>query len=138
MAGAGAPTPNRSIDGDELIVLHDPKAEIHRLYTGVVPRSGGGAVVLAWRTDESAPGRFVDSLLRAEQSRLPGILAQFMLAYIGNTYFSVDWWQTLNVEVKAHVCRLAQMGNPYYEEWRYEDVPVPWRITQVASEWPAG
>ena len=138
VASAGAPTPNRSIHGDELLVLHDAKAEIHRLYTGVVPRTGGGAVVLVWRADESAQGRFVDFLLNVERGRLPGMLAQFMFAYIGNTYFSADWWQTLNVERKAHIRRLAQMGNPYYAQWTYEDISMPWRITHVASEWPAG
>ena len=138
VASAGAPTPNRSIDGDELLVLHDPKADIHRLYTGVVPRTNGGAVVLMWRVDESAPGRFVDGLLSVERSRLPGMLAQFMFAYIGNTYFSAGWWQTLDVERRAHIRRLAQMGNPYYTRWTYEDLPMPWRITHLAREWPAG
>ena len=138
VASAGAPTPNRSINGDKLLVLHDPKVEIHRLYTGVVPRTGGGAVVLVWRADESAPGRFVESLLDVERGRLPGMLVQFMFAYISNTYFSVDWWQALNVEGKAHIRRLAQMGNPYYEQWPYEHVPMPWKITHVANEWPAG
>jgi hypothetical protein len=94
--------------------------------------------VLVWRADESAPGRFVDSLLNVGGARLPGMLAQFMFAYIGNTYFSADWWQTLNAEQQAHIRRLAQMGNAYYTHWTYEEIPMPWSRVHVAREWPAG
>lgn len=138
VASSGAPTPNWSFSGESLVVLHDPAAEIPRLYTAVVPRDKGGAVVLIWRRDEAAPGRFVESLLAHQRDQLASILIQFMFAYIGNTYFSAAWWDTLRADHRLHIGRLAQMGNPYYEQWAYIDIPVPWNVTHVSGEWPTG
>ena len=66
---------------------------------------------------------------------LPDVIAQFVFAYIENAYFSADWWATLNGDEKAHVRDLATMGNPYYTNWTYRELSVPWIVTNVSSEW---
>ncbi len=54
-AAAGAPTPNRSLSGEELCALHDPEAVIPRLYVGMARAAYGDAVVFVWRKGEPAP-----------------------------------------------------------------------------------
>ena len=71
-AAAGAPTPNRSLSGEELCALHDPAAEIPRLYVGMVPAAHGGAVVFVWRKGEPAPERFTGDLRNFAAERFAG------------------------------------------------------------------
>ncbi len=138
IVSTGAPTPNRSLAGDVLQTLHDPAAQIQRLYLGVVRVAGGGAVVLVWRTEDRAPVSFVSELRGLPAEILSATLAQFMFAYIENSYFSSAWWRSLSDEHKEHVRTLATIGNPYYTAWEYvPDLGVPWRITHLTDEWPA-
>lgn len=138
IVAAGAPTPNRSLSGEELLVLSDPGAAMHRLYVGMVLRDGGGAVIFVWRKGESAPERFIGDLQALDWRRMPSIIVQFMLAHIENSYFSNKWWASLLDGEKDHVRNLARMGDPYYTPWKYEELGLPWRITHVSGQWPAG
>ena len=134
-AAAGAPTPNRSLSGEELCALHDPEAVIPRLYVGMARAAHGDAVVFVWREGEPAPERYTRDLRNLPPRDLPGVIAQFVFAYIENAYFSADWWATLSGDEKAHVRELATMGNPYYTEWTYRELSVPWIVTNISSEW---
>jgi hypothetical protein len=139
VVSTGAPSPNRSLSGTVLQTLHDPSAQIQRLYLGVVRASGGGAVVLLWRSEDPAPASFTSDLRKMPEEKLSGILIQFMFAYIENSYFSATWWQSLSDEHKRHVRKLATMGNPYYASLEYvPELPVPWRIIYIGDQWPAG
>lgn len=88
IASTGAVSPNWDLNGAPLQVLHDPTAPQHTLLFGVVAVPGGGAVVLTWAKGESAPWHFLKSFLEQGQEKLPGLLVQFMFAYVRNTYFS--------------------------------------------------
>jgi hypothetical protein len=137
VVSTGAPTPNRGIRGAVFQTLHDPQARIERLHLGVV-RDGvdSGAVVLQWRDEDRAPERFASELLALPVNSLPGMLVQFMFAYIENTYFSKVWWDLLAPEQKQHISALATMGNPYYVPWNYlDDIPVPWEEVRVSGAW---
>lgn len=138
VAATGAPIPNRSLSGEELLDLSDPEAAMHRLYVGSVPRDGGGAVVFVWRKGESAAERFIDELRALDWRRMPSIIVQFMLAHIENAYFSSQWWTSLSEGEKERVRILARMGDPYYAKWEYGELGLPWRITHVSDQWPAG
>lgn len=135
IAGTGAPTPNRSLAGEERLRLHDPDAAIQRIYVGVVPADGGGAIVFVWRKGEFAPESFIGDLLALDSAKLASVIAQFLFAYIENTYFSSKWWGDLAEHEKTHVRALATMGNPYYTRWAYRELHTPWRITTVSEQW---
>jgi len=135
IAGTGAPTPNRSFAGEELCALHDPTTLIPRLYVGLVPAERGGAAVFVWRKGESGPERFMTDLRGLSWGVIPGVVVQFILAYIENTYFSAAWWRSLDDREKLHVRSLATMGNPYYTTWSYRDLRVPWKIVSISDRW---
>ena len=138
VAATGAPTPNRSLSGEQLLELHDPDAEIHRLYVAIVPSETGGSAVFVWRRGESAPERFIHELRARPMQALPSIIVQFLFAHVENTFFSSKWWNTLSAQEQAHVRDLALMGNPYYTRWEYSELTVPWRVTSVSDNPSSG
>jgi len=130
---SGAISPNRDIDGNELQTLHDPDSDIQELLFGVVATAGGGAVVFGWRDCDVAPSRFVQSLLAKERQRLPSLVVQFIFAYVENTYFASDWWESLSRVDQEHIENLAAMGNPYYSDFSYSPslTFAPWQVMNV-------
>ena len=138
VVSTGAPTPNRTLSGKTLQVLHDPSATIQRMYVGVVRDGRVGGVVFAWRAEDRAPEEFVGELRALPTEALPGMVVQFMFAYIGNTYFSATWWNSLSTGQKAHIRQLATMGNPYCTTWSYiPNLGVPWEAVDLTEHWPA-
>ncbi len=135
VASTGSVSPNCDFDGKQLQVLHDPQADMESLLFGMVATSIGGAVVLTWLSRETKPRAFIDSLLKHDNRRLPGLLVQFIFAYIENTYFSISWWESLSEADRQHIGSLARVANPYYTEFHYSlSKFVPWEITSIAKD----
>lgn len=109
VASTSTISPNRDVDGQQLQVLHDLNAHVQELMFGLVAASDGGAAVFAWREGESAPQRFVESLLNKEKRLLPSLITQFMFAYIENTYFATRWWESLSMANREHLEALANV-----------------------------
>jgi hypothetical protein len=135
IASTGALSPNRTIDGAPLQALHALETPIEELPFGVVAAPKGGAVVFLWRPHEQKPRQFVESLLKNETRMLAGLLVQFMFAYVENTYFSVQWWESLSEFARQHLNALAAISNPYYTPFQYLPLKlVPWEITSASIE----
>lgn len=135
VASTGAVSPDRTIDGVSLQVLHELETPIEELPFGVVTAPNGGAVVFVWRACERAPRQFVESLLKTETRKLASLLVQFMFAYVENTYFSAQWWESLSESARQHLNALAAISNPYYTLFPYLPLElVPWEITNVFVE----
>ncbi len=136
IVGTGAATPNRSLSGRELQKFRST-ASIQRLYPAFVCYERGAAAVFVWRTADSAPSAFIEELRHLDQDKLPGIIAQFMLAYVENTYFSTEWWTSLSHDEQCHVRDLALLPDPYFMPWNYrKGLSVPWAVRTVAQVWP--
>ena len=133
VASTGAISPNRDMDGNALQTLHDPDSEIQELLLGVVATADGGAVVFCWRACDLAPNRFVQSLLAKARQRLPSLVVQFIFAYVENTYFSNDWWDSLSRVNREYIENLAAIGNAYYSDFSYSSslTFAPWEVTKV-------
>ena len=132
VVSTGAVSPNRNMENEKLQVLHDVDADQETLLFGVVTTTEGGAVVLTWPTPQLAPRKFLESLLAKGEARLPSMLVQFMFAYVGNTYFSEDWWSSLPDEDRRHLTDLATMSNAYYTDFLYApSLIVPWQVSGV-------
>ena len=139
VVSTGVVTPYRTLSGKSLQLLHDPSATIQRLYVGVVRDGLVGGVVFAWRPEDRVPEEFVGELRALPNESLPGMVVQFMFAYIENTYFSATWWNSLSSDQKNHIWQLAKMGNPYYDPWEYTpNLAVPWGAIDIAEHWPDG
>ena len=133
IASTGAISPNLDMDGNALQTLHDPDTEIQELRFGVVATGDGGAIVFSWRACDTAPNRFVQTLLAKGRQKLSSLVVQFIFAYVENTYFSNTWWESLSMGNRDHIASLAAMGNAYYSDFRYSSslTFAPWEITKV-------
>jgi hypothetical protein len=133
IATTGAVSTNRDMDGTVLQVLHDRHSDMQELLFGLVATADGGAAVFTWRAGDSAPGRFVQSLLAREKRKLPSLIVQFIFAYIENTYFSSAWWDSLSRVNRGHIEGLAGIGNAYYTDFAYSRSLgfAPWEVTTV-------
>jgi hypothetical protein len=138
VASTGASTPNRDFAGNELQRLHEFTSQLQPLYFGSIRTERGGVLVFLWRPEYDAPRRFLEDFQRLQLEHLPSMLVQFMFAYIENTFFAAEWWESLSESIKEHLVGLARMGNPYYSDWKYiPDRFVPWRVTKIASTYSA-
>jgi hypothetical protein len=138
VVSTGVPTPNHNFAGDELQTLHDLSSRLQSLYFGPVKSQQGGVWVFLWRPEDDAPRRFLEDIQKVPREFLPNMLVQFMFAYVENTFFSIEWWESLSSQAQEHLIRLARMGNPYYNNWKYmPGAFVPWRITSIASTYAA-
>lgn len=132
VASTGTPTPMHDLSGKQIQILHDPDTHVQYLLYGVTPIQDGGAVVFSWHSKDIASNAFMNSLNKISRKLLPNILVQFMFAYVENTFFSKDWWNSLGNEQQTHIKKLAGIFNPYYQKIEYvNDVFVPWKITSV-------
>jgi hypothetical protein len=135
LASTGAVSINRDFQGQELQKLHGPDADINPLLFGMVAVPEGGAVVLIWPSGKNAPRTFVEVLLNQGVAKIPGLLIQFMFAYVENTYFSDSWWKSLSINERNHLASLAAISNAYYTEFSYSSSQfVPWKVVNVSTE----
>ncbi|HXM20593.1 MAG TPA: SEC-C domain-containing protein [Terriglobales bacterium] len=133
MASTGAVSPNRDFDGTELQVLHNADALIQELLFGIVAGRDGGAAVFLCRAGDAAPQAFIESLLKRDSEMLGSLIVQFAFAYIENTFFSKDWWESLSEVDRKHLSSLAWVSNAYYEDFTYSRSRkiIPWGITSA-------
>lgn len=133
VVSSGAVTPTEDFDGNVLQVLHDLEALTEYVAYSVVVTRDGGAIVFSWPDEAVIISHFIDSLLKFPRDRLPDILVQFMFAYVENTYFSSEWWNSISEDKKRHIALLAANLNPYYGTIDYSlSGLVPWRITKIS------
>jgi hypothetical protein len=134
MVSTGAVSPNRDVDGNDLQTLHDPSTDLESLLAGMTRTNNGGAVILVWRESDTAPRRFVDSILRRGVAPLGGLLVQFTFAYIENTFFA-QRWDSLSPADASHLQLLAGTANAYYTDFSYSSSQfVPWKIDSLTLE----
>ena len=60
IASTGSITPNRTFNGEELQVLHDPSADIEWLSFGVDVNAEEVNIIYIWETNALAPSRYIE------------------------------------------------------------------------------
>ena len=132
IASTGLVSINRDLEGNELQILHNPEVDQQSLLYGITYDQNEGAMVMIWPNDQDAPKKFVDSILSKGKDHIPGLLLQFMFAYVENSYFSNKWWQSLTMREQKHLSNIATIPNAYYSEFSYfSNQFVPWKVTNV-------
>lgn len=126
----GGVSPNVDLAGRELQRLHDVTSDAQWMTVNVVPREGGGSIVLGYLNANAAPRKFINDLARLPDRRLTQILPQFIFAYIENTYFSSAWWEELRETERIVIMRHAGNPNAYYDPPEYAETDlVSWTIS---------
>jgi len=109
---------------------------IERIYVTVVSSDDGGAVVLTWRQWLPHLERFITALRALRRDALPSVLVQMMFAYVENTYFSAEWWDSLGENHRDHIRSLARIEPYCSTPFEYmENLAVPWRILGLSERW---
>jgi len=86
---------------------------------------------MLWRSDHSAPELFVRSLMSSREA-LTSLAVQTVFAYIENTFFSSQWWDSLPRVDQEQVRSLAIMPNAYYTDFAYSNsILVQWKILEI-------
>lgn len=117
MASTGLVSPNVDFSGHQ--IQHDLLRNAQSLFYGMVIDDAGAKVAFAWLKREPAPRMFLDSMLSFGPARVPHLLAQFMFAYVENTFFSRAWWESRRQFVQEHIGKLALIRSPYMEHPTY-------------------
>ncbi len=114
VVATGAITPNRTIGGNSLQVLHDPSRPSEWLAFGVDVSERGTSVVFLWVRDELSPTLYMKQVLALPDPELLAFLPQFFFAHCENTYFAEVWWTGLPKEDRNLLSGLMSNSNPYY------------------------
>lgn len=131
---AGAPTPNFDFQGNNIQTLHDIASNIQPMPIGMSVADTGFAVVFSGRRTDPAPVAFANQLRSFPPNEVPHIIAQFMLAYLENTFFSRSWWDSRRMYVRSQVRQIAREPNPYYFPPKYVvRHVVPWRLESIVT-----
>lgn len=134
VASTGTPAPNRDLAGLILQDLARDPPPMQLLYVAPARTTNGWCYVFAWRSAQRAPQRFIDSLLALPERARPSTIVEYCFAFIGNTFFSGAWWDSLSPSERTHVHGLAQESNSFYFPPAYRaTLPVTWRTVAVSE-----
>jgi len=120
IASTGAITPNRTLSGVMLQVLHDVNAKIEWLSFGVDIDAEGVSIVFLWEVNAVAPFRYIGEIDALSDDALVCFLPQFFFAHCENTYFAGSWWNDLGEYDRAFIESLMRNSNPYYFPPHYD------------------
>lgn len=120
IASTGAITPNRTLGGVGLQVLHDVNAKTEWLSFGVDVDAGGVSIAFLWEANAVAPFRYIEEMDALSDDALACFLPQFFFAHCENTYFAESWWNDLGENDRAFIESLMGNSNPYYFPPHYD------------------
>ncbi|HET9137517.1 MAG TPA: hypothetical protein VFO76_12855 [Candidatus Kapabacteria bacterium] len=133
LTSVGVITPRLDLVGNVLQSL-DEKSDLESLMVSLISTDNGGTLSFFWQTNQSAPRRFVESLLARPVDELPSYIVQVIFAHLENTFFSSSWWNSLNDDDRQHLEGLASITNPYFAPIEFSPSTfVPWQVTNVHS-----
>jgi hypothetical protein len=73
--------------------------------------------------------------LSAPVDEIPSLLIEFMFAYVENTYFSKDWWDSLEQTKRDRLKHLAVLFSGYGGFWRYSRMKFTnWKVTNIKKD----
>ena len=135
IASTGLVSVTRDFDGKELQNLQDIDVDQQTLLFGIIYDNNEGAFVMIWPDNQKAPRSFAHSLLSRDNAQIPGLLVQFMLHFVENTYFSPKWWDSRSSHEQVILTKLALDTNQYYSNLKYiSSNLVPWKITNISID----
>ena len=120
VVATGAVTPNRTLAGKQLQVLHDPSHPSEWLAFGVDVGDRGTSIVFLWVRGEESTSLYMNEILELADPELMAFLPQFFFAHCENTYFSEAWWNSLGRADRVFLTELMENGNPYYDPPEYD------------------
>lgn len=128
VVATGAITPNRTISGRSLQVLHDASKPTEWLSFGVDVSERGTSIVFLWSRNEQSPNTYMDEVLNLTDSELLAFVPQFFFAHCENTYFSESWWNSIVKKDRDFLSDLMSISNPYY-------YTPPYNLERRTTEW---
>ncbi len=132
VASVGTFSPNRSLNGTEIQVMHDINTPQQPVVLSVVATDVGCAVILFWKIGHDVVSGFTQEVIDTQPKDVSGLLIQLMFAYLSNTYFSEKWWKWISSAAKQQIASLAQISNAYYTDFGYETFKfADWKLLRI-------
>jgi hypothetical protein len=135
VAATGATTPNLTLGGKSLQVLHDPKLQSQWLAFGIDIGTSGPTAVFFWRRQEPAPEQYMEEVKALGDRQLAEFLMQFFFVHCENTYFAPSWWEALDGPKQEFLAELMANFNPYYfpPKYQLDRAVAPWLVVSRRS-----
>lgn len=132
VVSTGAVIPDFDVNGNYLQNIADLSKDIEGFMFGTVSTDTGGAFVFSWLSKFKLCNKFIDSLLAIPNDEIPSVLLEFMFGYVSNTYFSKDWWDSLDKSKQNKVRHLASdpIANGHFIKYS-KDHYTDWKITNI-------
>lgn len=133
MAATGVFTPDFDLSGRWIQRLDNIDSECELLCLSLLPEHEATHLVFVWRRGDTAPLRFVDSLLARPPEKLARLVPQLCLGYVENCYFSHQWWNSQSVVRQERLARFARFMSTAplplvaheFMDWTFENVDAP-------------
>lgn len=135
LASTGAVLPDYDVYGMLLQRISRLTVPAEGLAYGIVSTPTAGAVVFSWPSQFMKCNRFVRMLLKIKLIDLPSYIVEFVFKFVENTFFSEQWWQTLDATMEERLMQLACENIPHGELIRYSKMTFTnWQVTRIEKK----
>ena len=103
--------------GNKLAELGHLHTLVHWLTFSLIATDDGGAAVFTWPTDHQMSHDVMASLNDLPEADQPHAIVRFTFEFFENTYFSPEWWDSLEkqVQVQLKTRQLREIIGPWGE-----------------------
>ena len=101
----------------------------------LIATDDGGAAVFSWPADHATSEEVIRTLCSLSDEETPHAVVRFIFEFFENTYFSPEWWHTLEKPVQASLMK-RQLSGPSMKFPRSDECLVDDGIRAV--NWPLG
>lgn len=101
----------------------------------VISTDQGGAIVFNWIGESSPVNRLILSLDSLHDSEISSAIVRYAFEFFENVYFSPDWWESLDEEVRHKLCSRSDAAFRANVQRRHDCLvddgyrPVAWQIS---------
>lgn len=133
LVSTGAITPNHTLVGDKLQVLHNEHENTEWLAFGFDISERGTSIVFHWFDSEVSPTEYMNEVFKLTESQLLAFLPQFFFAHCENTYFECSWWEKIGNTERNLLTGLMSNPNPYYHlpEYDLDKLTTDWTLIEI-------
>jgi len=131
IAISGAFSPAYSITGKKIQDITPNTETIEKISISTLVTNSGFALVFSYPSKFTSCNEFIDSIYQTEKGNLPSKIVEFMFSYIENTYFSKEWFDQLDDNLKNNIIRMAttlhcnmpiSFTNSEYTDWEITEI----------------
>jgi hypothetical protein len=114
-------SPFHDLDGKKIQNLGDPSKDLQHFFISTVTMQGNAVYIISYLDGHEIIRTYLDQLFLQDYQFILNWLTKSIFAHSENTYFRLDWWNSLDMQRQQAIFDLAMTEN-YTRPFRYDDL----------------